>query len=82
MEITKNVFKDTNHSHNPIFLDYYHKKIADGKTKRQAFTCVMRRINNIIYNILKNNVPYKHPKKLNEQCLEKIEMEKTEEEKV
>jgi len=39
--------------HNPIFLDYYYKKIEEGKTKRQALTCVMRRIINIIYKILK-----------------------------
>ena len=55
--------------HNPIFLDYYYKKIESGKTKKQALICVMRRIINIIYNILDKNVPYKHPDELNEKCL-------------
>lgn len=64
--------------HNPIFLDYYYKKIADGKTKRQSLTCVMRRIINIIFNILKNDVNYEHPKQLNEQCLSTF-LEKTDE---
>lgn len=63
----------TTNPHNPVFLDYYYKKIKDGKTKRQALTCVMRRIINIIFNILKNDVPYEHPTILNEQCLQNIE---------
>lgn len=55
--------------HNAIFLNYYYKKIEDGKTKRQALTCVMRRIINIIYNILSKNEEYKHPEELNEICI-------------
>jgi len=58
--------------HNPIFLDYYYKKIEEGKTKRQALTCVMRRIINIIYKILKYNIPYQHPDELNELSLQNI----------
>lgn len=70
--------KGTNSPHNPIFLDYYEKKIADGKTKRQALTCVMRRIINIIFNILNKNIPYKHPSELNEKCLSNILQKKKE----
>ena len=62
---------------NAIFLDYYRKKIKDGKTKRQALSCVMRRMINIIYNILKNNVDYEHPKELNQKCLDNLKNEET-----
>ena len=57
---------------NAIFLDYYYKKISDGKTKKQALTCVMRRIVNIIYKILNENIPYQHPKNLNTKCLDNV----------
>ncbi len=64
---------------NAIFLDYYKKKINNGKTKRQAITCVMRRIINIIYNILDKNIEYKHPEELNEKCLQAFQEEKQKE---
>lgn len=66
--------------HNAIFLNYYYKKIENGKTKRQALTCVMRRIINIIYNILSKNEEYKHPEELNDICVSKYQ-EKLEQEK-
>lgn len=68
--------------HNAIFLNYYYKKIEDGKTKRQALTCVMRRIINIIYNILSKNEEYKHPKDLNEICLSNYQEKLQNEEKL
>ncbi len=34
---------------NPVFLEYYKRKVSEGKTKIQALVCVMRRLNNIIY---------------------------------
>ena len=43
---------------NPVFLEYYKKKISEGKTKIQAFVCVMRRLNNIIYGMMKNKTEY------------------------
>ncbi|NJD02084.1 MAG: IS110 family transposase [Ruminiclostridium sp.] len=33
---------------NPFFYDYYHKKISEGKTRKQALKCVQRRLVNII----------------------------------
>jgi len=57
---------------NPIFAEYYLKKISEGKTKHQALICVMRRIINIIYNILKNNTEYKIPVQLLEECKTKF----------
>ncbi|MCL2860673.1 MAG: hypothetical protein FWF46_09105 [Oscillospiraceae bacterium] len=52
---------------NPIFLDYYLKKISEGKTKHQAILQVMRRIINIIYGLMKNRTEYVHPKELSEK---------------
>lgn len=43
---------------NPVFLEYYKKKISEGKTKIQALVCVMRRLNNIIYGMMKNKTKY------------------------
>ena len=52
---------------NPIFLDYYLKKISEGKTKHQAMLQVMRRIVNIVYGMMKNKTEYVHPKALNDK---------------
>ena len=51
----------TNKAINPFFYEYYHKKLSEGKTKRQALKCVQRRLVNIIWGMLTNNVPYKNP---------------------
>jgi len=40
----------------PIFLDYYQKKLSEGKTKHQALLQVMRRMINIIYGMMKNRI--------------------------
>ena len=46
---------------NPIFYTYYHKKISEGKLKNQALKCVMRRLVNIVYSVMKNQRPYENP---------------------
>ncbi len=46
---------------NPIFYEYYHKKISEGKTKRQALKCVQRRLVNIIWGMMKYNRDYINP---------------------
>lgn len=46
---------------NGIFYDYYQKKISQGKTKHQAIVCIMRRMVNIIYGMMKNKTTYQHP---------------------
>ena len=46
---------------NPLFYDYYQKKIAEGKTKKQAIKCVQRRLVNIIFNIMKHKTVYINP---------------------
>jgi len=53
---------------NPIFKEYYQKKINQGKTKHQAIVCIMRRTCNIIYGMLKEEKEYEPPKQLIEQC--------------
>jgi Transposase len=46
---------------NPVFLEYYKRKVSEGKTKIQALVCVMRRLNNIIYGMMKNKTEYVLP---------------------
>jgi len=46
---------------NPIFREYYLKKISEGKLKNQALKCVMRRLVNIIYKVMKEQKPYINP---------------------
>jgi len=46
---------------NPIFYDYYMKKISEGKLKNQALKCVQRRLVNIIYSVMKHKRPYENP---------------------
>jgi transposase len=43
---------------NPVFYEYYQKKLAEGKTKQQALICIMRRLVNIIYGMMKNKTAY------------------------
>ena len=46
---------------NPIFYDYYQKKISEGKTSKQALKCVQRRLVNIIFSMMKNKTEYQNP---------------------
>lgn len=46
---------------NPVFLEYYHKKQAEGKTKGQAIVCIMRKLVNIVYSMMKNKTAYVMP---------------------
>lgn len=55
------VHRGTKEPRNPAFLAYFHRKMAEGKTKKQAFVCIMRRLVNIVYSILKNKTPYRLP---------------------
>ena len=43
---------------NPVFLEYHKRKISEGKIKIQALVCVMRRLNNISYGMIKNKAEY------------------------
>lgn len=46
---------------NAIFYDYYKKKTSEGKTQHQAIICIMRRLVNIVYGMMKNKTEYVHP---------------------
>lgn len=46
---------------NPVFHDYYQRKIQEGKTKKQALVCVMRRLVNIVYGMMKHRSAYVMP---------------------
>lgn len=56
---TISVGKKDRQPKNPVFYEYYHKKISQGKTKNQAVKCVMRRLIAIIYAMMKNETEYK-----------------------
>lgn len=47
--------------YNPIFRSYFLRKISEGKTKSQALVCIMRRLVNIIYGMMKNKTEYIAP---------------------
>ena len=46
---------------NQAFFNYYQKKIQEGKTKQQALVCVMRRLINIIFGMMKSGSAYRMP---------------------
>ena len=47
--------------HNPKARQYYLRKIAEGKSKKEALTCLMRRLCDIIYAMMKNKTAYRKP---------------------
>jgi transposase len=55
------VSKNTKEPYNPIFYEYYQKKIKEGKSKASAIVCVQRRLVNIIYSMMKNKTEYIKP---------------------
>ncbi|MDR7002895.1 hypothetical protein J2Y67_005435 [Neobacillus niacini] len=46
---------------NPVFYAYYQCKLKEGKTKGQALVCIMRRLVNIIYGMMKHKTAYELP---------------------
>lgn len=54
---------------NPLMLAYYEKKQAEGKSKSQALVCVMRKLVNIIYGMMKTKTPYKQPEIAEKQAV-------------
>lgn len=44
---------------NPIFREYYEKRLGEGKKKKQAIICIMRRLVTILYSMLKNKTEYR-----------------------
>jgi transposase len=46
--------------HFEVASNYYQKKLNEGKTKKQAIHCLMRRLVKIIWMMYKHNQPYKY----------------------
>jgi len=46
---------------NPIFHEYYNKKISEGKTKKQALKSVQRRLVNIVFRVMKDGTEFINP---------------------
>ena len=55
------VSRSTKIPRNQAFFNYYQKKIQEGKTKQQALVCVMRRLVNIIFGMMKSGSAYRMP---------------------
>ncbi|HDR7640573.1 Transposase [Bacillus wiedmannii] len=55
------VAKGSKMPRNPVFHAYYQKKLKEGKTKGQALVCIMRRLVNIVYGMLKYKTAYELP---------------------
>jgi hypothetical protein len=43
----------------PVFREYFLRKISEGKTKPQALVCIMRRLVNIVYGMMKHKTAYR-----------------------
>jgi transposase len=56
------VAKGSKLKRNPVFHAYYQRKLKEGKTKGQALVCIMRRLVNIIYGVMKHKTAYQMPK--------------------
>lgn len=46
--------------HIEVAINYYQKKLNEGKTRKQALHCLMRRLVKIIWMMYKHNQPYKY----------------------
>lgn len=45
----------------PYFHAYYEQRMVAGKTKQQAIVCIMRKLVNVIYYLMKTKSEYKIP---------------------
>jgi hypothetical protein len=55
------VAKKTKQPRNPYFLQYNEQKLREGKSKRQAIVCLMRKLVNVVYYLLKYKATYQMP---------------------
>lgn len=44
---------------NPLFYANYEKRLSEGKKKKQVIICIMRKIVNILYSMMKNKTEYR-----------------------
>jgi transposase len=50
---------------NPVFRDYFLKKVAEGRSKPQALTSITRKLIRVLYGMMKNKTEYQMPELLN-----------------
>ncbi|MGI8349240.1 IS110 family transposase [Niallia circulans] len=62
------VSKGSKTPRNPVFYGYYQKKLSQGKTNKQALICIMRRLVNIIYGMMKNKTAYIMPEQVEKKA--------------
>jgi transposase len=55
---TKRGSKEPN---NPYYYEYYQQKMLAGKTKTQAIICLMRKLVDVVYALMKNKTAYVKP---------------------
>lgn len=55
------VTRSTKVPRNPYFHAYYEQRLAAGKTKQQAVVCIMRKLVNVIYYLMKTQATYVIP---------------------
>ncbi len=46
---------------NAYFYNYYKKKLSEGKTKKQGIKCIMRKLVNIVYKMMRDKTEYREP---------------------
>ncbi len=54
---------------NPVFYEYFKKKISEGKTKPQALTSIARQLVRIIYSMMKHKTEYIMPELPNQEAV-------------
>jgi len=59
---------------NLLLRAYFESKVSEGKTKIQALLCIMRRLVNIIYSMMKNKTAYRMPEIIISSTEEKEQM--------
>lgn len=62
------VSKGSKKPRNPLFYEYFNRKKEEGKTPTQALVCVMRRLVNIIYGMMKNKTAFRLPEQVERQA--------------
>ncbi|WP_339274049.1 IS110 family transposase [Paenibacillus sp. FSL W8-0426] len=62
------VSKGSKKPRNTLFYEYFNRKKEEGKTPTQALVCVMRRLVNIIYGMMKNKTAFRLPEKVEKQA--------------
>lgn len=64
------IVTNNGYARNPFFYRYYRRKIGEGKTKKQAFKCLQRRLVNVIWGMMKYKKPYENPPRERVELLE------------